>query len=232
MNRLSTLTFSSLALVGLLAGSALGVGPETGKNNPAKTNPNKTTSGKSNPSTGKNVGKVSPRTNVTPANIETDTVHFNKLFKSIDSNANGLISVEEWNKVNEHLGTSAAAWYDGLTNQSSPRFNSMVRRFDANTDGQLDQNERESAVREWQTNMVRMIAVFDKNQDGIFSAEERTAFVAKGNKNGRNVKHASITPGTNNKTQANKGQNSETTRPSSPYTKPGNRQANVDNSKE
>lgn len=219
MSKFTTLAISSALALALVSGSALAGSPD--KNRPSRNLQKESPVAKQTKTA---PTKTTPKTNTTT--LDTDTVHFNKLLSSIDINSDGLITPEEWNKVNTRLGDSADKWNTGLTDSNHPQHVAMVRRFDSNNDGKLNKSEREAANREWQTTMLRMIAAFDKNKDGTFSQDERAQFFATNtNQKGKiNRKQAQTQKNNPSRTTANRNQGTpnQTDRP----------RVNVDSDKE
>ncbi|MBX3387321.1 MAG: EF-hand domain-containing protein [Phycisphaeraceae bacterium] len=222
MNRSTKLAVATLAVVGLAASAA--VASPDNKTKPGN-NRNTTTNKQPAPATTTAKPTTTPAADTGNVNkqIGTDPEHFTKLFKSVDTNGDGFISVEEWNQLSPRIGASAEEFNKTLNDPKHPKHAQMLRRFDANNNGKFEKTERETAVREWQNTLLNALAIFDKDRDGKFSAEERTAFQV-------NASNKNPNPNTNAKRAANT--NDKNTNPSQPDTSkrqaPSQRRVNVD----
>lgn len=88
-----------------------------------------------------------------------------KLRRHIDKDNDGIISDMEWKAFSKDFGETDDDRHD--------RFTRIKQRFDSNSNGSLDKDERGLAMRELHARRIDMLEHFDANEDGRLDKDER-----------------------------------------------------------
>lgn len=98
-----------------------------------------------------------------------------KIMAALDANHDGIISFQEWKSAYPEL----RGFEDDLAEKlKNPKIKAdLLRKYDADKDGKLDDNEKAQARAEWRQARFELIAKFDFNEDGKLDAAERKTMV-------------------------------------------------------
>jgi hypothetical protein len=115
-----------------------------------------------------------------------------RLHTTIDTSGDGKISLDEWRALSPDLATRREEFRNRLTNipaapaPASPsptepaarpaeRPNPLLRRYDTNGDGKLDESEINAALEQFDNATLRVLAEHDNDNNGTLSPEELQA---------------------------------------------------------
>lgn len=97
-----------------------------------------------------------------------------KIKTEIDTNKDGKLSQDEWKAYLPAVAEARAERRKNFDEAKEKAKEALLRRFDKNNDGKLDDAEKDAALEQMDENNLRMIAEHNASGDGKLSAADKT----------------------------------------------------------